>query len=89
MTVQSGKSCRGRQWYFFESAGMSGKGLFLKAAPHHGKVVLTFPATYRYIPAAGYVGDDAFTLRVCGNSADGRESCADLAFSVNVVAGSI
>jgi hypothetical protein len=89
MTVQSGKSCRGRQWYFSDSAGTSGKGLFLKAAPHHGKVVLTFPGTYRYIPASGYVGDDAFTLRICGTSAEGRDGCADLLFSVKVVNGSV
>lgn len=85
MTVQAGKSCGGRRWSFAGSAN----GLFLKATPRHGKVVLTFPGTYRYFPTAGYVGDDAFTLRLCGTSFEGRDGCADLLFSVKVVNSSV
>lgn len=85
MTVQTGKSCGSRQWHFAAMA----KALYLKTAPHHGKVVLNFPGTYRYFPSAGYVGDDSFTLRICGTAPGGHEGCADLLFAVKVVSGSI
>jgi hypothetical protein len=61
------------------------KQLHLASAPRHGKVVLSFPSGYRYVPSPGYLGDDTFTLKICGVVNGGFEGCADLSFSVNVV----
>lgn len=65
------------------------KGLYLTVAPRHGKVTLKFPGTYRYFPAVGYVGDDTFTLRICGTYNGGYEGCTNLLFNVNVVNGGV
>jgi len=81
MTVQSGKSCGSRRWTF----GGIFKQLYLASAPHHGKVVLSFPGGYRYVSSPGYLGDDTFTLKICGVLNGGFEGCADLLFSVTVV----
>jgi len=81
MTVQSGKSCGSRRWTF----GGIFKQLYLASAPRHGKVVLSFPGGYRYVPSPGYLGDDTFTLKICGVLNGGFEGCADLLFSVTVV----
>jgi hypothetical protein len=85
MTVREGKSCEGHRWQWSGTL----KRLFLKAAPSHGAVALSFPGGYRYSPTPGYLGDDAFTLRLCGSSLQGRDGCADLHFTVKVVNGSI
>lgn len=53
--------------------------------PHHGKVVLSFPGGYHHFPAPGYLGDDSFTLKICGTVNGGFEGCADLLFGVNVL----
>ena len=79
--VQSGKSCGSRRWSF----GGIFKQLYLSSAPRHGKVVLSFPGRYDYTPSPGYLGDDTFTLKICGVVNGGFEGCADLLFSVNVV----
>jgi hypothetical protein len=81
MTVQSGKSCGSRHWRF----GGILKQLYLASPPRHGKVVLSFPGGYHYFPAPGYLGDDSFTLKICGTVNGGFEGCADLLFGVNVV----
>jgi len=81
MAVQSGKSCGSRRWSF----GGIFKQLYLASPPHHGKVVLSFPGGYRYFPSPGYLGDDTFTLKICGALNGGFEGCADLLFSVTVV----
>jgi hypothetical protein len=81
MTVQSGKSCGSNRWTF---RGIL-KQLYLASAPRHGKVVLSFPGGYRYVPSPGYLGDDTFTLKLCGAVNGGFEGCADLLFSVTVV----
>jgi hypothetical protein len=49
------------------------------------KVVLSFPGGYRYVPSPGYLGDDTFTLKICGALNGVFEGCADLLFSVTVV----
>jgi hypothetical protein len=83
MTVQSGKSCGSRRWSF----GGIFKQLYLASPPRHGTVVLSFPGGYHYFrfPAPGYLGDDSFTLKICGTVNGGFEGCADLLFGVNVV----
>jgi hypothetical protein len=81
MTVQSGKSCGSRRWTFSGTL----KQLYLASAPRHGKVVLSFPVGYRYVPSPAYLGDDTFTLKICGVTNGGFEGCADLLFSVTVV----
>jgi hypothetical protein len=81
MTVQSGKSCGSRRWTF----GGILKQPYLARAPRHGKVVLSFPGGYRYVPSPGYLGDDTFTLKICGALNGVFEGCADLLFSVTVV----
>jgi hypothetical protein len=58
MTVQSGRSCGSRRWSF----GGILKQLYLASAHRHGKVFLSFPGGYRYVPSPGYLGDDTFTL---------------------------
>ena len=81
MTVQSGKSCGSRRWSF----GGIFKQLYLASAPRRGKVVLSFSGRYDCTPSPGYLGDDTFTLKICGVVNGGFEDCADLLFSVNVV----
>ena len=81
MTVQTGKSCGSRNW---QTSGTL-KRLSLVSAPRHGTLQLSFPGRYRYSPSSGYVGDDTFTLKLCGSTLGGMEGCADLLFSVNVV----
>jgi hypothetical protein len=81
MTVQAGSSCGSRRWTF----GGILKRLYLASAPRHGKVVLSFPGGYRYVPSPGYLGDDSFTLKICGVMNGGFEGCADLLFSVTVI----
>src|SRR5258705_1934278 len=80
MTVQSGQSCGSRHWRF----GGIFRQLYLASPPRHGKVVLSFPGGYRYFPAPGYLGDDSFTLKICGTMNGGFEGCADLLFGVIV-----
>ncbi len=46
---------------------------------------VSFPGRYDYTPSPGYLGDDTFTLKICGVVNGGFEGCADLLFSVNVV----
>jgi len=50
-------------------------------------VTLAFPGTYRYFQSPGYVGDDSFTLKICGAGNVGVEGCTDVVFSVSVVPG--
>src|ERR1700755_428917 len=63
MTVKSGKSCGSRSWRFGSTAPSM---LYIAAKPAHGSLTISYPATYHYTPAGGYVGSDSFTLRVCG-----------------------
>jgi hypothetical protein len=86
MTVTSGESCGSRRWNF---STMVPNRLFLLAPPQHGRVVLSAPGGYRYFPAGSYVGGDSFTLRLCGTKDGGYQGCANLLFSVNVVAGGV
>ena len=86
MTVKSGESCGSRRWSFGSTAPSK---LFLATAPQHGRVVLSAPGGYRYFPAGGYVGVDSFTLKLCGTTNGGFQGCANLLFSVTVVAGSV
>ena len=83
MRVQSGKSCGSRSW----STGGIFKGLYLTSAPRHGKVALAFPGAYRYFLSPTYVGDDSFTLKICGTGSTGNQGCSEIAFSVSVVPG--
>jgi hypothetical protein len=85
MRVQSGKSCGSRSW----STGGIFKGLYLASGARHGRVTLAFPGTYRYFPSPGYVGDDRFTLKICGTGSTGAEGCSDIVFSVSVVPGGV
>ena len=63
----------------------SSSSSILRAAPRRGKVVLSFSGRYDCTPSPGYLGDDTFTLKICGVVNGGFEGCADLLFSVNVV----
>lgn len=83
MRVQSGKSCGSRSWF---TGGML-KRLYLVNNARHGRVTLAFPGTYRYFPSPGYVGDDSFTLKICGAGSAGVEGCTEVVFSVSVVPG--
>ena len=82
MTVKSGSSCGSRQWRFGSTAPSM---LYIAAKPSHGALTISYPATYRYTPASGYVGSDAFTLRVCGTKNGGYQGCANIQFDVSVV----
>jgi hypothetical protein len=86
MTVTSGESCGSQRWSF---TTMVPNRLFLVTAPQHGRVVLSSPGGYRYHPAAGFVGSDSFTLKLCGTKNGGYQGCANLIFSVNVVNGPV
>ena len=86
MSVRAGESCGSRRWRFGSTAPSK---LFLLAAPKHGRVVLSAPGGYRYFPAAGYVGTDAFTLKLCGTKNGGYQGCANLLFNVDVVTGAV
>jgi hypothetical protein len=81
MRVESGESCGTRHWTFTTIAP---KRLYLASAPKHGRVVLSAPGGYRYFSSGGYVGDDNFTLKLCGTLNGGFEGCADILFSVSV-----
>jgi hypothetical protein len=83
MRVQSGKSCGSRSWF---TSGIL-KRLNLVSNARHGRVSLAFPGTYRYFPSPGYVGDDSFTLKICGAGSAGVEGCTEVVFSVSVVPG--
>ena len=85
MRVQSGKTCGSRNW----TTGGVLKGLYLASNARHGKVSLTFPGTYRYFSSPRYLGDDSFTLKICGAGRAGDEGCTDILFSVSVVPGSV
>ena len=82
MTVKSGKSCGSRNWRFGSTAPSM---LYIAARPAHGALTISYPATYRYTPAGGYVGSDSFTLRVCGTKNGGYQGCANIRFDVSVV----
>lgn len=82
MTVKSGQSCGSRRWSF---TTITPKRLYLAASPQHGRVTLVAPGGYRYFSKPGYVGKDAFTLRLCGIKNGGLEGCANLLFNVSVV----
>lgn len=84
MTVKSGKSCGSRSWRFGSTAPSM---LYIAGQPGHGALAISYPATYRYTPASGYVGSDSFTLRVCGTKNGGYKGCANIRFDVSVVAG--
>jgi hypothetical protein len=81
MTVQFGKSCGSRRWTFrghLQTAPSCGRG-----PPRQSRS--RFPGGYRYAPSPGYLGDDTFTLKICGVVNGGYEGCAGLSFSVSVV----
>jgi Bacterial Ig domain len=82
MTVKSGKSCGSRSWRFGSTAPSM---LYIAAKPAHGSLTISHPATYHYTPAGGYVGNDSFTLRVCGTKNGGYKGCANIRFDVSVV----
>lgn len=82
MTVKSGQSCGSRRWNF---STMVPKRLYLVTPPQHGRITLSEPGGYRYSSTPGYVGKDAFTLRLCGTKDGGLEGCANLQFNVSVV----
>jgi hypothetical protein len=83
MTVKAGKSCGSRRWTFGSTAPSN---LYLVTQARHGRVTLSHPGGYHYSPAGGYVGPDAFTLRICGTTNGGYKGCANLQFDVSVVA---
>jgi len=56
----------------------------LRALPATARWFSSFPGGYRYFPAPGYLGDDSFTLKICGTMNGGFEGCADLLFGVIV-----
>jgi len=82
MTVKSGRSCGSRNWRFGSTAPSM---LYIAARPAHGSLTISYPATYNYTPAGGYVGSDSFTLRVCGTKNGGYQGCANIRFDVSVV----
>ena len=86
MSVTAGASCGSQRWSFGSTAPSR---LSLVTAPQHGRVVLSAPGGYRYFPAGGYLGGDSFTLKLCGTANGGYQGCANLLFSVTVVAGSV
>lgn len=83
MTVKAGKSCGSRRWSF---GTITPSRLYLADQARHGKVTLSYPGGYQYSPAAGYVGSDSFTLRLCGTKNGGYQGCANIRFDVSVIA---
>ena len=81
--VKAGKSCGSRRWTF---GTITPSRLYLVTQARHGKVTLSHPGGYHYSAAAGYVGPDSFTLRLCGTKNGGYQGCANIQFDVSVVA---
>ena len=53
----------------------------------HGILILNADGTYRYTPDEGFVGEDAFTFRVCNQDEPGRQSapeCAEATVTITV-----
>jgi hypothetical protein len=81
MFVRAGTSCGSRRWRF---TTYTPKQLYLARNASHGKVTLSAPGGYRYTPAPGYLGADAFDLKLCGVTMDNISGCAIIAFKVEV-----
>jgi hypothetical protein len=82
MTVKAGKRCGSRHWTF---GTIAPNRLYLVTQAKHGTVTLSHPGGYHYSAAGGYVGPDAFTLRLCGTANGGHQGCANIQFDVSVV----
>jgi hypothetical protein len=79
-TIKSGTTCPGS---FNSSGPMVFKRLYLAAAPQHGSVRLQEGGRYSYSAKPGYVGQDRFTLRVCGSDG-GVDGCADIQYNMTM-----
>ena len=79
-TIKSGTSCAGS---FNSSGPMVFRRLYLAAAPQHGSVGLQEGGRYTYAAKRGYVGEDRFTLKVCGNEG-GLEGCTDIQYNMTL-----
>jgi hypothetical protein len=78
--ARSGQECRG---YFRSSGTTIFKNLYLVSAPSNGTVRLQSGGYYFYKAKAGFRGNDAFTLRICGTQG-GFDGCTDLALKIIV-----
>ena len=69
----------------------TGRPITFDTAPianvQHGILILNADGTYRYTPDEGFVGEDAFTFRVCNQDEPGRQSapeCAEATVTITV-----
>ena len=80
MRASPGRTCE-RQFRF---GTIVPKRLYLVDPPSHGTVGLREGGYYSYTPKPSFRGQDAFTLRLCGEYQGTNQGCAKLAFSVTV-----
>lgn len=80
MRASPGRMCE-RQFRF---GSMVPKRLYLVDPPSNGTIGLRKGGYYSYTPKPSFRGEDAFSLRLCGEYLGKNEGCARLAFSVTV-----
>ena len=68
---------------YYAGSSFSYTSSAIVSAPSHGSLTQSGTANFRYVPAKGFHGADAYALKVCGTSRQGT-GCSTLKYAVTV-----